>query len=91
MTNDDLIEVEGIVKMAYPGSQFLIELITEGFEKHQVKARLSGKMRMHYIRIVPGDRVKLELSPYNLEEGRITFRFKEAGPKPSFHRQNHSK
>ncbi|MCF7830395.1 translation initiation factor IF-1 [Candidatus Gracilibacteria bacterium] len=77
MTSDDLIEVEGIVKQTYPGSQFLIELTTEGFEGHQVKAKLSGKMRMHYIRIVTGDHVQLELSPYNLEEGRITFRFKK--------------
>ncbi len=74
MANDDLIEVEGVVSETYPGSQFLITLTTEGFEGHQVKAKLSGKMRMHYIRIVPGDNVQLELSPYNLEEGRITFR-----------------
>jgi len=77
MASDDLIEVEGIVKQTYPGSLFLIELTTEGFEGHQVKAKLSGKMRMHYIRIVTGDRIQLKLSPYNLEEGRITFRFKK--------------
>ncbi|MCF7905979.1 translation initiation factor IF-1 [Candidatus Gracilibacteria bacterium] len=76
MANDSVIEVEGVVKTAYPGLEFLIELSTEGFEGHEVKAKLSGKMRMHFIRIVPGDRVRLELSPYNLEEGRITFRFK---------------
>jgi translation initiation factor IF-1 len=76
MSNSDLIEVEGIIKMAYPGSEFQVELTTEGFEGHLLKARLSGKMRMHYIRIVPGDRVRVELSPYNLEEGRITFRFR---------------
>jgi translation initiation factor IF-1 len=76
MASDDLTEVEGVVQMAYPGLQFLVKLTTEGFESHEVKAKLSGKMRMNYIRIVPGDKVRLELSPYNLEEGRITFRFK---------------
>ena len=76
MASDDLIEVEGIVKMTYPGSEFLVQLTTEGFEGHEVRARLSGKMRMHYIRIVEGDRIKLEMSPYNLEEGRITYRYK---------------
>ncbi len=80
MTNDSVIEVEGRVTMNYPGSQFEVELSTEGFEGHKLRARLSGKMRMNYIRIVPGDRVKIELSPYNLEEGRIVFRFKDTKP-----------
>lgn len=71
---DDKIELEGVIEMTYPGSQFLVKLTTEGFEDHQVRARLSGKMRMHYIRIVPGDRVKLQVSPYNLDEGLITYR-----------------
>ncbi len=73
---DDKIELEGVVDIAYPGSRFLIKLTTEGFEDHPVRARLSGKMRMHYIRIVPGDRVKLQVSPYNLDEGLITYREK---------------
>lgn len=76
MSNEGVIEVEGVVKMTYPGSRFLIELDTEGFEGHEVKAQLSGKMRMYYIRIVQGDRVKLEISPYNLEEGRIIYRYR---------------
>ncbi len=68
------IELEGVIKEALPGSVFLVTITTEGFEDHTVNARLSGKMRMHYIRIVQGDRVKVEISPYNLEEGRITYR-----------------
>ncbi len=76
MSNTDIIETEGIVRECLPKSQFLVELTTEGFEGHNMRARLSGKMRMHYIRIVQGDKVKLEFSPYNLNEGRITFRFK---------------
>jgi len=72
--SDDKIELEGKIDVAYPGGQFLVKLTTEGFEEHEVRARLSGKMRMHYIRIVPGDRVKLQVSPYNLDEGLITYR-----------------
>ncbi len=76
MANDEDFEVEGVVLELLPGSRFLVELTTEGFESHQVKARVSGKMRVHFIKIVPGDHVRLILSPYNLEEGRITYRFK---------------
>jgi translation initiation factor IF-1 len=73
---DDKIELEGVVVETYPGSRFLVEITTEGFEESQVRARLSGKMRMHYIRITPGDKVKLQVSPYNLDEGLITYRNK---------------
>ncbi len=76
MANDESFEVEGTVLELLPGSQFLVELTTEGFEGHQVRARVSGKMRVYFIKIVPGDRVKLTLSPYNLEEGRIIYRYK---------------
>lgn len=74
--NDESFEVEGKVKMTYPGSEFLVELTTEGFEGHAVRARLSGKMRMNYIKIVQGDRVQLNISPYNLEIGVISYRFR---------------
>lgn len=76
MAKDESFEVEGVVKELLPGSQFLVSLTTEGFEDHQVRARVSGKMRVYFIKIVPGDRVRLVLSPYNLEEGRITYRYK---------------
>ena len=76
MAIDDNFEVEGVVVELLPGSRFRVLLSTEGFEEHQVKARVSGKMRVHFIKIVPGDRVRLILSPYNIEEGRITYRFK---------------
>jgi translation initiation factor IF-1 len=72
--DDDKIELDGVVKTTLPGSRFVISLTTEGFEEHEVRARLSGKMRMHYIRIVPGDKVRLQVSPYNLDEGLITYR-----------------
>jgi translation initiation factor IF-1 len=67
---DEAIEVEGIVKEALPNTMFRVELQN----KHIILAHLSGKMRKHYIRIVPGDSVKIELSPYDLNRGRIIFR-----------------
>ncbi len=68
---DEAIEVEGIVKEALPNTMFRVELQNGG---HVILAHLSGKMRKHYIRIVPGDTVKVELSPYDLNRGRIIFR-----------------
>jgi len=64
------VEVEGTVVEALPNARFRVE-IQDG---HMVLAHLAGKLRMHYIRILPGDKVKLELSPYDLTRGRITFR-----------------
>jgi len=69
---EEKIEVEGEVVEALPSTMFRVEL--EG--GHSVLATISGKMRKHYIRILPGDRVKVELSPYDLTRGRITFRLK---------------
>lgn len=70
MAKEEAIEVEGIVKEALPNTMFRVELQNG----HIVLAHLSGKMRKHYIRIVPGDSVKLALSPYDLDRGRIIFR-----------------
>ena len=72
MQSKDKIEVEGVVIEALPGTQFRVELDNG----HTVLAYLSGKMRKYYIRILLGDRVRLELSPYDLERGRITYRYK---------------
>ena len=69
---DDAIELEGTVVEPLPNAMFRVELENG----HKVLAHISGKMRMHYIRILPGDRVKVELSPYDLQRGRITYRFK---------------
>jgi translation initiation factor IF-1 len=68
---EEKIEVEGEVLEALPSTMFRVQL--DG-QEHQVLAKISGKMRKHYIRILPGDRVKVELSPYDLTRGRITFR-----------------
>ena len=72
MAKEEKIEVEGKVLEAYPNAMFKVEI--EG--GHSVLAHISGKMRMHYIKILPGDKVKVELSPYDLTRGRITFREK---------------
>ncbi len=72
MAKEDVIEVEGTITEALPNTQFRVDLENG----HGVLAHISGKMRMHYIRILPGDRVKVELSPYDLSRGRITYRFR---------------
>jgi translation initiation factor IF-1 len=72
LAKEDVIEVEGTVTEALPNTQFRVELDNG----HNVLAHISGKMRMNYIRILPGDRVKVELSPYDLSRGRITYRFR---------------
>ncbi len=70
MAKEEAIEVEGIVKESLPNTKFRVELQNG----HLIIAHLSGKMRKHYIRIVPGDSVKVALSPYDLNQGRIIFR-----------------
>jgi translation initiation factor IF-1 len=69
---EEAIEVEGTVVEPLPNAMFRVELENG----HLVLAHISGKMRMNYIRILPGDRVKLEMSPYDLTRGRITYRYK---------------
>ena len=69
---EEAIQVEGTVVEALPNTQFRVELENG----HKVLAHISGKMRMHYIRILPGDKVVVELSAYDLSRGRITYRYK---------------
>lgn len=68
----EVIEVEGTVLETLPNAMFKVELENG----HIILAHISGKMRMHYIKILPGDKVKLEMTPYDLTKGRITYRFK---------------
>ncbi|KRM04896.1 MAG: translation initiation factor IF-1 [Liquorilactobacillus ghanensis] len=72
MAKDDVIEIEGKVVETLPNAMFKVELENG----HEILAHVSGKIRMHYIRILPGDRVTVEMSPYDLTKGRITYRFK---------------
>jgi translation initiation factor IF-1 len=76
MAKQDVIEVEGIVQEIIPGGQFLVELDMSGKteQKHVIQAHVSGKMRCNHIRILKGDRVTVELSPYDTTRGRITYR-----------------
>ena len=72
MAKEEKIEVQGTVTKALPNAQFNVELENG----HTVLAHISGKMRKYYIRILPGDKVTVELSPYDLTRGRITYRFR---------------
>ena len=72
MSKEDAIELEGKVVEPLPNAMFKVELENG----HQVLAHISGKMRMHYIKTLPGDKVTVELSPYDLDRGRITYRYK---------------
>ena len=72
MSKDDVIETEGVVREALPNAMFKVEL-SNG---HLITAHISGKLRQHYIKIIEGDSVKLEMSPYDLTKGRITWRSK---------------
>jgi len=72
MPKKEAIEVEGTVSEPLPNGMFRVELANG----HKVLAHISGKIRLHYIRILPGDKVLVELSPYDLSRGRITYRFK---------------
>ena len=72
MSKEDIIEVDGTVVEALPNAEFIVELENG----HTLHAHISGKLRMNFIKILPGDKVKLELSPYDLNRGRITWRAK---------------
>ena len=72
MSKEDVIEIEGTVVESLPNAQFKVELPNG----HQILAHISGKLRMNFIRILPGDKVTVEMSPYDLTKGRITWRYK---------------
>ena len=72
MPKEDVIEIQGTVNETLPNAMFRVSLDNG----HKIFAHISGKMRMHFIRILPGDKVTVELSPYDLTRGRITYRFK---------------
>lgn len=72
MSKEDVLEVQGTVTETLPNAMFRVK-VESG---HRILAHISGKMRMHFIRILPGDKVTVEMSPYDLTRGRITYRFK---------------
>jgi len=72
MSKQSIILQDGVVSEALPNAMFRVKLENG----HEILAHISGKMRMHYIRILPGDKIKVEMSPYDLTKGRITYRYK---------------
>ena len=72
MPKEDILEIQGSVLETLPNAMFRVQLDNG----HKILAHISGKMRMHFIRILPGDKVTVEMSPYDLSRGRITYRFK---------------
>jgi len=72
LAKEEAIEVDGVILEALPNANFRVKLENE----LEILAHVSGKMRMHFIKILPGDRVRVQLSPYDLTKGRITYRFK---------------
>jgi translation initiation factor IF-1 len=73
------IEASGIILEAYPNATFKVKLLDESFSGHEILAHVSGRMRINFIRILPGDKVTVVMTPYDLTKGRITFRHKEGG------------
>jgi translation initiation factor IF-1 len=73
----EIIEVLGEVLETLPNATFRVKLIDEAYKGHEILAHISGKMRINYIRILPGDKVTIELSPYDLTKGRIIYRHKD--------------
>ncbi len=83
MAKKDAIEVDGKVVELLPNTMFRIELANG----HRILAHISGKMRLHFIRILPGDKVMVEMSPYDLTKGRITYRHKNENSSPNHYRR----
>lgn len=76
----EVIELLGVVTEALPNATFRVKLLDENYPDHVVFAHISGRMRVNHIRILPGDKVTIELTPYDLTKGRIIFRHKDARP-----------
>ena len=76
----DVIELMGVVEESFPNATFRVRVISEQAKDHELLCHLAGRMRMHRVRILPGDRVKLEMTPYDLQKGRIVYRFPAHGP-----------
>ena len=79
----DVIELIGIVEECFPNATFRVRVTGEQAEGHQLLCHLAGRMRVHRVRILPGDRVKIEMTPYDLNKGRIVYRFSPSSPAPS--------
>ncbi|OGJ57394.1 translation initiation factor IF-1 [Candidatus Peribacteria bacterium RIFCSPHIGHO2_01_FULL_55_13] len=76
----DVIELIGVVKESFPNATFRVRIISDQAKDHELLCTLAGRMRVHRVRILPGDRVKVEMTPYDLEKGRITYRLHADAP-----------
>ena len=76
MAKDNVIELIGIVEESYPNASFKVRILSKHALDHELQCTLAGRMRKFRVKILPGDRVKVEMTPYDLEKGRITFRFR---------------
>lgn len=72
----DVIELVGVVEEAYPNTTFRVRITSQEAKNHELLCHLAGRMRVHKVRILPGDRVKVEMTPYDLTKGRIVYRFR---------------
>lgn len=78
----DVIELIGVVEETFPNAMFQVRILSEQAKDHMLLCHLAGRMRVHRVRILPGDRVKVEMTPYDLKKGRITYRFRSDAPLP---------
>jgi len=78
----DVIELIGVVEETFPNAMFQVRVLSEQAKDHSLLCHLAGRMRVHRVRILPGDRVKLEMTPYDLQKGRIIYRFRSDQPLP---------
>ncbi|MDD5623153.1 MAG: translation initiation factor IF-1 [Candidatus Peribacteraceae bacterium] len=76
MSKQDVIELIGIVEETFPNATFRVRLLSDQAKNHELLCHLAGRMRVHRVRILPGDRVKVEMTPYDLQKGRIVYRFR---------------
>ncbi|TSC58703.1 MAG: translation initiation factor IF-1 [Candidatus Peregrinibacteria bacterium Greene0416_19] len=79
----DVIELLGIVQECFPNATFRVRVTSEQAKDHELLCHLAGRMRVHRVRILPGDKVKVEMTPYDLNKGRIVYRFLPGGPPPT--------
>jgi translation initiation factor IF-1 len=79
----DVIELVGVVEECYPNTTFRVRITSDEAKDHELLCHLAGRMRVHKVRILPGDRVRLEMTPYDLEKGRIVYRFRAGEDRPA--------
>lgn len=76
----DVIELIGVVEESYPNTTFRVRILSDEAKDHELHCHLAGRMRVHRVRILPGDKVKVEMTPYDLQKGRIVYRFRAEEP-----------